>query len=77
MSTASAGYDALKGTMDFSLALTELRRGVPVRRQTWPYEVSLLLVAGKVLLAVSGRELTEWHAHSPDLMALDWETVYA
>ncbi len=77
MSTASDGYDARSGTMDFSLALTELKRGEHVRRQAWPYEAHLLMLGGKVILAVSGRELMEWHAHSADLMALDWETVYA
>lgn len=78
MSTAAAGYDAQSGTMDFSLALVELKRGWTVRRRSWPEATKARLVTGAQLRLYYGAALVGPYLPTmEDLLALDWETAHA
>lgn len=67
-------YDAATGLMDFSLALTSLKRGGRVARAIWPTGTFLQVINGTIRFVRNGEQL-HYVAPQADLMADDWEEL--
>lgn len=82
MSTASSGYNAQTGTMDFSLALVEIKRGCAVRREAWPKGTWIGLHPDREKTLCWGRaddpdKVFCCVTTNEDLFAMDWEVFFA
>jgi hypothetical protein len=71
MSTPN-GYNADTGLMDFSLALQEMRRGLRVRRKSWPRWAWIGIEGG---ILVNDEGVSNFPLATSIILSDDWEVV--
>ncbi len=70
-------YDPITGTFGFDRAVIELRNGNSVRRKEWGEFRLLRMHGGYIEMVYVTEPPLPWFPLQADLLATDWEMVYA